>query len=718
MRSTIVLIGTIALTIALAGCGVNHLKRGHEAYDAGNYDSAVYHYESAIAKKPELEADPVFSERVREARTLQQYEHGVRLTQRGAYESALPRFEQALAITPDFQPAAQALSQAKLDAARALYDEAIGLADIDQIERTQPLLRRALNHDPNHAGAAAALDSLAGDDPTDPAAPLFTQALEMARARKWRQAADTLRAARQANPHHLLVRGELHRAQLQLDRASALTMEGRTLLDEKRLDDAIARLNASLAVWPHDADAVAMRDRAMELREQSEEAYREAGEHFAARRWDSALTVLGTALRIYPTHRNALALRERTLGAAAADYTQRGRTSLAASQLDGAEDAFRRAMHYIAGHAPARQGMADVAYLRGEADLQAGRPGHAMLQYMTAMQWSEDQRYELAIRDARRRIVQRIAYDVSLEVLDTSGRQTTRSDMVGDQLFAAARRMASDQVAITPNQADYNVTLSIDQFTITERRVDSVNREHTYTVTQTVANPRLRELRREVADLANAIRITRLEYEEAQRRCRREHLKQTPAKGKGDRVTCIHCNSVDRLDRKLRDLHRHLDRCKDAIRRTPALVDVRSTQVHPYVIHTHEKTGRLRVVGRIDDARTGALIQRIDITRNAGSEDTAIEGAAPDLGLAGDPLELPTDDEIAAKMTRAVGSAAAGDILAQLAIARARQLQREADQFAQAGRHIDAMEASIAAAIAIEPANRDEAERRLATLRQ
>lgn len=221
--------------------------------------------------------------------------------------------------------------------------------------------------------------------------------------------------------------------------------------------------------------------------------------------------------------------------------------------------------------------------------------------------------------------------------------------------------------------------------------------QHQYAVRQIQPNPELPELQRQADIRRHQEREIRRCYDDAVRDLQR-------AQHQGPPNDPNRASNIERLERRVRatgdDLRRAERESEWAWRRlrgAPPAVEVQSTVLWPYVRHTVQKTLDVSAVATM---RYGGaeVVAPAQFSRSAMAEDTDIEGANPQVGLAEDRLSLPDDSALAAS----AGSALAEDIAAWGARvaheAWARQLQASADELERQGRAGDAVEQRMAAA--------------------
>jgi len=326
----------LLIALSIAGCAAARLERhGDRASAHGDAIAARSHYERALAIKPKLAEKPAFADKVKTARTEGATQEGFIALDQGRYDTAIARFDTALGFNAAHKPAAEGKQSAKAAAAHLHYTEALADADDDDLATARASLERALDYVPSYPKANAALASLAGDaEPSGGASAEMRAGRDAAQARRWADAIDAYAAVVAADPTFLPARAQLTRSRTAMTRAQNLKREGIAALEGRRLDAAIAALDESASIDPHDTRTGDALRRARALRRQADESLVQARKRLASDRWDDALAAVAEARAVFPGHPDAAASGRAIRLAAAESYTGRARAARARDEAN------------------------------------------------------------------------------------------------------------------------------------------------------------------------------------------------------------------------------------------------------------------------------------------------------------------------------------------------------------------------------------------------
>jgi hypothetical protein len=176
---------------------------------------------------------------------------------------------------------------------------------------------------------------------------------------------------------------------------------------------------------------------------------------------------------------------------------------------------------------------------------------------------------------------------------------------------------------------------------------------------------------------------------------------------------CPHCRGTGRAhDISRHDLERKHGEVEHILWRldhTTPFVRESYAEELPYVVDFHEKTGSLLAEIRVAAAPEGAVVVTDTVHERIVYEDKAIRDPNPQVGLEGDPLELPRDDEVEDELVLRLSREAAHKALAAVTDAWAAEVRAAAEQLDDEGREADAVEAWVDAAVVLESARPQEA---------
>jgi tetratricopeptide (TPR) repeat protein len=480
----------LASALLFAGCGAEkYLRRGDALMLENRPIEAAKDYQTALDKDRKLADDPDFVTRFKRAKCLAALQEAQAAAGRGAWDEAVRKYTESLGVDPAFEDAKRGLEQAKLEASRAHHRKALEAARQGRQDEAVAELKTALQLNPANAEAAEALNSVtgaqrpAGQDP-------YEKGLALEREKKLPEAAEAFRAALAANANHIPAAVGLFRAEQALAQSAQLAAKGRSLLEDKRLEEAIQTLSAALAIWPASPEAARLLADARTRRDQAEREFASAQALANQSKWEEAAAALRRAVDLYPYHKDAQALLRDIPRRAAQALVGQGNESLAKGQPNEADQAFRRALEYVPGFAPARQGLARVAASRGEAAAAQGLWGSALMFFMDAADQDPGPQNQRRVQEAKAKIQERVAFAMDLNVTDASGRPTAASD----ELAAALRGLVNKEkpaflsLAGGTQGAAYLATVTLNEFDVRGGLVRTEERVQRYTVRQSVPN--------------------------------------------------------------------------------------------------------------------------------------------------------------------------------------------------------------------------------------
>jgi len=730
----------------------------------GQPGQAVQSYEEAVRRKPELARDAEFTTKLTRARCQAAFRQGQQLGRQQRWDEAIVQFQASLELDSGFAKATDALADAKRRASKQHHERALRLADEGKLNAAIREVRRALELDPENLDATDALNSIEQkkDARRSQARGIYLRAVTLVGEKRWQQAGTQLNEALSLNRNHLLCRVERHRAVKALADARRLGTEGTKLLTAKRLDDAQAKFRKALAIWPFYEDASLKLQQAVALRRQAEDLYQQALGQANQKKWEEAVETVAASLQIFPFHPQARVLLADARQQAALARCRNGDKLLADGDLLGAEREFNKALYYVAQMPRARQGLASVDATRA-ADAQArGFWGHALLWYLEAADHVGRKAYAGPIATARTQIVRRATFVAAVEAAGGGADQRTlRAGTLG--YLSRAKPDVMQLVAARPavGVPGYRAVVNLMRLNIrtdVERTDQAV---HRYTVVRDVPNPEIprlhEEMRCAIAEVhrmeQNAFRpcphcgtdgkiccdkcdgkkrvtCSKCDGKGKTRRdgrwviCSKCHAKRkltcSKCSGKGTLV-CPHCNGTQRIrkikESDIRRMKGRIRHIRHQLHRAPMMVPHEFPAEWPYVIQHVVKHGsaeaRLSVVRLAD----GAAVLADRARESVDYRDTTIPAPNSAIGLRGDPLHLPSDDQVRDTLIDRLGPKAGGKLLSALVTARGRDLMSMAEDLASKGRAAEAVEVKVDYAHTIERQDAARARRLLADLR-
>lgn len=706
------------MALLLAGCAGREARlAGDRAWAAGDAVAAARHYEMAVSQQPKLAQNERFAERLREARREGSYREGVALIQRRDWDAAIDRLTDALVFEPGNRPAEEALQQAHAGAADAAVARALAAADAGDEDRARAALRDALDHRSDHAEALEAGRSLSAT----PAASLGdSQATQLLHERRWPEAIadlDRVIEAQSTNARARLLRAE---ARTKHDRTTKLLKQGGAEFHERQLETALRTLTEAADLSPHHAEVAAALGEAREAWARLTRLQDEADAALRASNWDQAIASAQAAQDIYPASARAIELESAARDAAARHHHAAAEAARGAEKLDEAEAAYRRALNYQPQFTPAREGLARVALIRSDDAAKAERWGEAFLWALDADELDPHSEAAERARTAEGAILDRAAATVTL---DNDGSPSGDALRFEDEFTAALRRHASETVRIVSGRVNgleprYVVTVDAADVDVDEERTGFRQLYHPFEIRRNVHNPRRPHLVWELRRIEDE--LERLDHERFRRA--REYLQ---AKAESDR---------DPTNQALRDRAQHLaayheqaeerkehvldrrDGLRGRLASEPEMIVEAIPARWDYVVETYRKTAELTGRVEVRDRVAERELQSVTVRETATDEDSVIDRPNPEIGLAGDPLDLPTDASLADAVLRTGADRAAREVVATVLRAAEDAARAAAAKAEAAGDRASALERRVDAAVLTE--DRSEIKRLREALRQ
>ena len=186
---------------------------------------------------------------------------------------------------------------------------------------------------------------------------------------------------------------------------------------------------------------------------------------------------------------------------------------------------------------------------------------------------------------------------------------------------------------------------------------------------------------------------------------RPERIKCRHCNGRGWR-TCGRCRGSGRATSVSQgDIARQrqrVGRLRGQLAGAPAFVTQSFPAEWPYTVESFAKTGRLTASLSVAPAG-GQPGQPVMVRDSQRHDDSTVRNANPDIGLAADPLSLPTDWDVRADLIANVASQAAQRTIATVLKARRGKLLAGVKSLADRGDAAAARETAVEAALVVEP---------------
>ena len=188
------------------------------------------------------------------------------------------------------------------------------------------------------------------------------------------------------------------------------------------------------------------------------------------------------------------------------------------------------------------------------------------------------------------------------------------------------------------------------------------------------------------------------------------------------RMSCSTCggqgHGSDGALRRRREHEQHVSQLEIRLGLLPAQVRQAYRTSWPYEVRYYRKTGSLAAQLTIRRRPEGVAIggQRLD--QDFDCEDSTIDGANTGIGLHGDGLDLPSDDQIRRRLVDGAAGEAASRVLAAVLNDQRARMQARIAVHVAGGNAADALEALVAAAVLLESYDRQVGTAQLSALRR
>ena len=752
------------LLAALAGCeSAQYVQRGDQAMIAGNAGAALRNYQRAAATDANLRNDAVFRAKLHEASWRAAFEDGEAATRTGNWPDAIRSYEEVLRLEPGDKLATEGLANARRQGAQQLYEHALQLADAGNLNQARSELQQAVAWDAGNVPARTAFDSLdrRGNPGSEQA---YDAALRHMDQKDLAQAERELGAIIAGDANHLPSRAALRQCRDQTAQSRKTFESASRLYSEKKLDDAITAARHALSVWATNTEAADILAKAQADRQRSEALFEQARGFADQRNWDAAIAAADQSLQVYPFHPSARRVMEDARQSAAAALVAQGQQHLKDGEPEKAAASFRAALGYSPNDRVAKDGLIDVAYEHGRGAEKDGLWGSALLWYLDAATQRPSAQFKQAEERARAAIEKKAALAVAVTVTGANGQPTAESRELENSLapqLAGAKPAFVTLVAAAGNAPAnsplYKAAVTLTRIEVTGRLVSRDARTHVFRGVRQAPNPAVPALERDLAQAERDLAFIR-------GRIIRYHCDACGGRGhadcsfcRGGQIACNYCKGAGKSSlgkpcsacggrgfavcTRCKGGHFHCSRCggrgfyhdydhalarskerevaelRRRLRYEPTLIDERYELSHPYVLETHEKSGRLDASISVDDAAGGTNVQGFEVNPTFSQADATVINPNPSLGLRDDPLTLPDDASIRRSLVNEAAQRTARGILQAALVARANHFIAQANEFAKAGNVEQDVEARMTAAVMLQSVRPDESRRILDELR-
>jgi tetratricopeptide (TPR) repeat protein len=527
--------------------------------------------------------------------------------------------------------------------------------------------------------------------------------------------------------------------------ARKLCFDGRWLLIQNRLDEAIDRLQLAVAVDPRYEEAVQLLAQARTRRAEAQKCYDAAVALAKQGQWDEALRQAQAALGPFPAYPQAKALVPDLKRQATEALLAAGQALVAAGNLGGAEAVLGQAMGYAADPAPVHEALGRVDFLRGKAAAARGAWGAAFLWFSEAAEFSPTRgEYKDPLRAARTAVIQRVQFSLAL---DRTAPLSAAGALLRDATWKRLVAARPDFLALAgaqewAGQASFTAAVDVASLDVKELPARTENKTLAYKTVVEERNPdydrtldQLSAARDYLARLAqdyNAACPYCLGYGWVRcRYCGGTGMKPTPPpgtpcpvcalSGRPGWLPCPYCGGAGHgtvaQGQAITRTQRDITSLQTGLARLPATVSKPVTGEWPYAVQIAEKTGTLAGGLRVIAGAAGQAVAVEAVRCIKRFESSTILNPRPEIGLKAAAAVLPTDEVVRQAVLEDAAAETAEKILAAALGARAATLQTTFQKLLADGKTGLAIEMGADAAVIKEAIGKEEAARLKAFLR-
>jgi tetratricopeptide (TPR) repeat protein len=508
-------------------------------------------------------------------------------------------------------------------------------------------------------------------------------------------------------------------------------IDGRFLLMQGRLDEAVQKLQTALSLYPDQPEAKDLLAQALAKRAEAQQHFDQAGKLAQAGKWDEAILEINAATGVYPAYKQAKDLGQDIRRRAANATVVAATAMLGKGNLPGAEDAFRRALEYVPDFAPALEGIGRADFERAKAAEAQGRWGAALAWVTEAIDFAPKKAEYADLAGAMRaRVLERVRFAIAkgpprpaTEVVSAA------TAVLEEKTWQRLGRSRPEFLVVAGDPAFTGAAAYLVALDATEPQVRgglarTEQRTFRYTIKREEPNPDYANMRDQLNRARDYLTQLRADYDQPCPYCGGGGVLLCRACGgtgtiigpppgpcpycnmPGGRpgyVRCPRCGGTGHYSRvsytELRRAEQEVARLQDLLLRTPPMVTRTLPADWAYSLEYHEKSGVMEFTLRILSAERGRNVVADTIRRDKRYEDALLQNANPAIGLAADPLKLPADVEVRATILDDAAAEAANRIVAATAAARAAERQAESQKLFSEGHVPEAIEADADAAI-------------------
>lgn len=368
---------SLALILVAVSCQ-SHTYRSmaEEAYEDGDYVTALDFYVFALNKDIKLRQDKDFVYQLNVSRTKVALGYARESIANNQMGIAHQQLSYALKHNPDagLTPMIQDwLSQVTPRASQQLYEASLEAADADDLKKAEKKLGEALALDADHPGALLALKSLQTMDSKklSPSDTKFLQAKKLYEERRLAESEQVLRTLLQLDPNYLPARGMRGKAIDAMTQSDAYYQQAAKHLEAEEKREALPLLELAVKHWPYQEYAAPKLEVIQAELKQAEELNAKAQEHFRNKEYLSAVKLFDRVVELDPQHQEAANAADRIRHEMAGLYSAQGSRQLASGNHHEARNLFAKALAIDPNYHTARDGISRITFTIGaeaEAD--------------------------------------------------------------------------------------------------------------------------------------------------------------------------------------------------------------------------------------------------------------------------------------------------------------------------------------------------------------
>lgn len=381
---------SLALILVAVSCQ-SHTYRSmaEEAFEDGDYVTALDFYVFALNKDIKLRQDEDFVYQLNVSRTKVAIAYARESVANNQLGMAYQQLNYALKHNPDPELTPMIkdwLSQVTPRAAQQLYEAALEHADLNELKKAQAKLKEALSLDAEQPGALLAMKSLQDIDAKklSPSDTKFLQAKKLYDERRLAEAEQVLRTLLQLNPNYLPARAMRAKSIDAMTQSDAYYQQAAEHLENEEKREALPLLELAVKHWPYQEYAAPKLEVIGGELKQAEQLNARAQEHFRNKEYLAAVKLFDQVVELDPQHKEAANAADRIRHEIAGLYSAQGSRHLASGNHLEARNLFAKALAIDPDYHTARDGISRITFTIGVEAESEGRWEDALYFYLQA----------------------------------------------------------------------------------------------------------------------------------------------------------------------------------------------------------------------------------------------------------------------------------------------------------------------------------------------